>query len=99
MNFENEFFLLFNYIFTKYLLSFNTEFGKGQYISKQNCWTVVRIEKQIRSFFGRVCGSTILFRDLLTFRVNFVYKYKNSPLEIISPQCECFWQLPTEKWS
>ena len=30
MNFENEFFLLFNYIFTKYLLSFNTEFGKGQ---------------------------------------------------------------------
>ena len=37
MNFENEFFLLFNYIFTKYLLSFNTEFGKGQYISKQNC--------------------------------------------------------------
>ena len=47
MNFENEFFLLFNYIFTKYLLSFNS---KGQYISKQNCRTVVRIEKQIRSF-------------------------------------------------
>ena len=87
MNFENEFFLLFNYIFTKYLLSFNS---KGQYISKQNCRTVVRIEKQIRSFFGRVFGSTILFRDLLTFRVNFVYKYKNSQLEIISPQCECF---------
>jgi hypothetical protein len=34
-------------------------------------WTVVRIEKQIRllvRFFGRICGSTILFRDLLTFR-------------------------------
>ena len=32
MNFENEFFLLFNYIFTKYLLRFSTEVGKGQYM-------------------------------------------------------------------
>ena len=30
--------------------------------------TVVSIKnKFVRSFFGRICGSTILFRDILTF--------------------------------
>ena len=69
-----------------FLLSFLSYEYKGHLISTQNCWAVTSPKKGTKCtqnttlnafcwYFGRSYGSTILFRDLLTFRMYYIFSF------------------------